>query len=142
MSLNGFGGWLVVTPDPDWEQKRDTPPQTVPHFDIASEVRYRETLTILTFFINPVLDFRGEMSIRCDMQIVRPDASFSIDATGLDCTKGSISGDPRNIRLTSAIIEFIGEAGDQPGEWLIDINLYDENRDTKIPLKSSLRLVQ
>ena len=39
-SINGFGGSLVVTPDPDWEEKWNTSPETVPHFSEAAEVSY------------------------------------------------------------------------------------------------------
>ena len=38
-SLNGFGGWLLVTPDLDWREKWDTPPDTAPHFREAKSVR-------------------------------------------------------------------------------------------------------
>ena len=53
-SINGFGGWLVVTPDKDWEKKWNTSPETVPHFTEAKKVSYGEQLTILTFFINTI----------------------------------------------------------------------------------------
>jgi len=31
-SINGFGGWLVVTPDKDWAQKWETPTENIPYF--------------------------------------------------------------------------------------------------------------
>ena len=31
-SIDGFGGWLIVTPDKDWEEKWNTPSEDIPHF--------------------------------------------------------------------------------------------------------------
>lgn len=53
---NGFSGMLLVTPDTDWEQKWNTPPDTIPHFRTAKVVRVGERLVILTFFVNPLPD--------------------------------------------------------------------------------------
>jgi len=141
-SKNGFGGWLIVTPDPDWEEKWNTPADNVPHFNEASDVNYGESLTILTFLINPAQDDRDEVDVRCDIQVVRPDNSYSINVTDVECLKGAIRGDPRNIRITSAIIKFIGEEGDLAGDWKIAITLFDKNRGTMIPLNTGFRLVQ
>ncbi len=53
-SVQGFGGWLLVTPDQDWEQKWNTPSENVPSFNEAHDVKYGEELTILIF--SPILD--------------------------------------------------------------------------------------
>ena len=39
-SIDGFGGWLVVTPDLDWEAKWNTSPETTPDFSEAKNVAY------------------------------------------------------------------------------------------------------
>ncbi len=139
-SINGFGGWLVVTPDQDWEQKWETPSENIPHFSEATLVSYGEQLTILTFYINPKLGVQGEFRLRCDIKVTRPDGSFSINAKDYDCGSGKLMGDPTNIRLAPAVIKFIGEHGDIPGKWIIDVTIIDKIRDTSIPLKTSFTL--
>ena len=47
---NDFAAWLLVTPNLDWQKRWDIPPDTIPYFDEASEVRIGEQLVILTFF--------------------------------------------------------------------------------------------
>lgn len=141
-SKKGFGGWVIVTPDEDWAEKWDTPTENTPHFNEASNVSYGESLTILTFIINPAVDANGAVNVLCDIQIVRPDKSFSIDETDMECMQGELQGNPRKIRLTAPIIKFVGETGDPPGDWIVNINLVDKNRGILIPLKTGFKLVQ
>ena len=138
----GFGGWVIVTPDEDWAEKWDTPAENTPHFNEASNVNYGDSLTILIFVINPAADTNGEVNVSCDIQVVRPDNSFSIDETGIECMKGGLQGNPRSIRLTAPIIKFGGETGDLPGHWIVKINLIDKNRGVFIPLKTGFTLIQ
>jgi hypothetical protein len=139
-SINGFGGWLVVTPDSDWEEKWNTSPETTPKFSEAKDVSYGEKLTILAFYINPKASLSGELDVLCDIKVTRPDGSTSINAKGVQCATGKLQGNPRNIRLSSAVIKYIGEKGDLPGEWIIEIALTDKVRGTAIPLKTHFNL--
>lgn len=141
-SIDGFGGSLVVTPDPDWEAKWNTSPDTVPHFREASKVRYGERLTILTFFINPQVNESGEINVVCDIKVTRPDGSQSINSKGIECAKRKLQGDPHSVRLTSAVINYTGDKGDPPGLWKIDVSLTDRNRKVIVPLKTKFELVE
>ena len=76
----------------------------------------------------------------CDIRVTRPDGSFSVNAKGVQCAAGKLQGDPRNVRLSSAIIKYIGEDGDPPGEWLIEVRLTDKMRGTIIPLTTHFNL--
>ena len=139
-SINGFGGWLVVTPDQDWEEKWNTSPETIPNFSEAKDVSYGEKLTILAFYINPKINASGELGVICDIKVTRPDGSSSANAKGVKCAAGKLQGNPRNIRLTSAVIKYIGEKGDPPGEWIVEVTLTDKVRGTAIPLKTHFNL--
>jgi len=141
-SKKGFGGWVIVTPDEDWAEKWDTPPENTPHFKEASSVSYGDSVTILIFIINPVVDDNGEANVLCDIQVVRPDNTFSINATNMECLKGELQGNPRNIRLTTPIIKFVGEAGDPPGDWIVNININDRNRGVLLRLNTGFELVE
>ncbi|EAR59560.1 hypothetical protein [Neptuniibacter caesariensis] len=135
-SIAGFGAWLVVTPDKDWEEKWDTPPETTPYFTEASEVSYGDYLTILTFFINPALNEQGEVKLLCDIKVTRPDGTFSIDMDGIECASGVLKGNPRNVRLTSIVLKYIAEKDDLLGKWGVDVTVRDSNRRVDIPLKT------
>jgi hypothetical protein len=141
-SIKGFGGWLMVTPDADWKEKWNTSPDTAPNFRGASTVEYGKRLTILTFYSNPKTDVSGTIQVLCDIKLTRPDGSVPVDTKGLDCASGKLQGGPRNVRLTSAVIDFIGEDGDPPGVWRVEINLTDKNRNVTVPLRAEFTLNQ
>ena len=87
-SVQGFGGWLVVTPDADWEQKWNTPKENTPSFNTADEVHQGETLTILVFFANPRLDQQRHLKVTCDIRVTRPDKTLSLNERGVACAEG------------------------------------------------------
>lgn len=141
-SIKGFGGWLVVTPDVDWEEKWNTSPETTPYISEANDVKYGETLTILPFYINPKFNKSGEVNVLCNIKVTRPDGSNAINAEGISCVSGKLQGNPRNVRLTSTVVKYIGEDGDSPGIWLVEFELTDTIRNVTVPLKTQFNLVK
>jgi len=141
-SLNGFGGWLLITPDKDWQAKWDTPKEHTPSFNEAKKVKLGEELTILPFFSNPKLTEDKKFEILCDIRVEQPDGKLSIDEKNIPCANGQIHGDPRAIYLTQAVITYIGEPGDKLGKWKVFVNLTDKNREVHLNLVSSFELVQ
>ncbi len=139
-SLQGFGGSILVTPDADWKEKWNTPAETRPVFRQASSVEYGGHLTILTFYGNPQPDKDGMIHILCDIKLTRPDGSVPVDTKGTECASGKLYGSPYNTRLTSAVIEFVGEKGDLPGVWRVEVTLTDKNRKVSLPLKAEFTL--
>ena len=140
--MKGFGGWLFVTPDPDWKEKWNTAPEAIPEFHGAANVEYGKRLTVLTFFSNPQPDANGAINVLCDIKLTKPDGSVPVDTKGVDCASGKLQGSPRNVRLTSAVVEFVGEKDDPPGVWRVEINLTDKNRNVTMPLKTEFTLVK
>lgn len=141
-SISGFGGWLLVTTDEDWEENWYTPKDYVPHFSEAEEVELGDELTILPFFANPKLDANKNFSILCDIKIIKPDGSFSIDETDIPCAQGVLNTDPMSIFLSQTVIKYVGEAGDPFGEWTVLFNLKDAVGNIEIPLETSFKLVK
>ena len=137
-----LGGWLLVTPDTDWEEKWNTPHESTPYFSEAEEVILGEELTILPFFANPKLDKSSNFKILCDIKLTRPDGSFSVNERDVTCAQGTLESDPRSIFLTQTVIKYIGEEGDQFGEWKVNFNIKDVIRNVSIPLETSFRLVK
>ena len=82
-SSQGFSASLVITADPDWQQKWESPPEVAPRFDLATEVKEGGSLYILSFLSNPMLDAAGMAQVRCDLRISKPDGSLSGDAHDL-----------------------------------------------------------
>ena len=143
-TINGFGGWLVVTPDKDWEEKWNTPAENIPHFNEAKDVSYGQELTILIFFTNPRADKNGLMNITCDIQVIRPDETYSIDAKDVSCANWEAPPEQYkyNLLLTQAVIKYVGEPSDLPGTWKVKINLKDKNSGIEIPLRTEFYLAE
>ena len=135
-----FGGWLVVTPDADWQKKWETSPETIPNFTTSDTVSKGQELTILILFVNPGLGPNGHADITCDIQSIRPDGSSSINQKDLVCFRGKLEGDPHYIRLAAPVIKYVGEPKDLPGKWTIRVTLVDNQRHVRLPLKASFTL--
>ena len=118
-TVAGFGGWLVVTPDPDWQAKWDAPPRDVPRLPTAQYVDYGDRLTVLAFYTNPATDADGEIDIRCDVRVTRPDGSIASRAENRRCASPEPEGPLRALRLSWMVVEYVGERTAPAGRWTV-----------------------
>jgi hypothetical protein len=139
-SVSGFGVWLIATPDQDWQDKWNTPPSVTPHFTEASTVKRGGKLTILIVFSNPQSDLAGNASISCDIKVIRPDGSSSVDAPNLSCMDGPLLGAPANLRLGAPVIVVVAEPKDQTGHWQVQVRVRDQVRKVEVPVQTSFIL--
>ena len=139
-SVSDFGGWLVVTPDKDWEAKWKTPREVTPAFTTTDKVHLGETLTILIFYVGPRAARDGTIDIRCDLKVIRPDGSASIDEKALACASGALSGPASDLRLSELVVQYVGEPGDQFGVWTVEVVVRDANAKTSVSLSTSFTL--
>ena len=141
-SRDDFGGMLLVTPDPDWEEKWNTPPEVGPNFGSTSTVKTGETVTILIFFVNPAVDEQGEALVLCNFRMTRPDGSISVNEENVECYRGPIQPEYQyHVRLAAPILGFVGEPGDPPGEWKTAVKLIDTHRNVSLDLAIQFTLV-
>jgi len=138
---NDFAGVLLVTPDIDWKQKWNTPPDTIPYFREAKTVKIGDELAILTFFVNPKADGNGNANILCRIKVTQPNGTVSVDENNIPCMSGKVLGDTNNIRLSPAVIHFVGEKSDPLGKWVVEVGIHDVNRNTSLQLRTRFTLV-
>ena len=139
-SLNGLGGWLLVTSDANWREKWETPSTTVPSFKEAKTVRRGEKVFVLAFFANPELTAEGRVDLTCDLDVTRPDGSIAIHQPDVVCFRGTLKGSPYNMYLSAPVIGFVGDPADPAGAWVVRVSLKDNLRSTVLPLKTSFAL--
>lgn len=139
-SKDGFAASVIVTSDQDWEAKWKTPPETKPNFTAAGTIGYGKKVHILTFFVNPGLDGKGNANVRCDFKITGPDGKVAMDNKNMVCHEGKVIGGPYNLRLSQPVIGFSGDDTDAPGEWVIDIVMHDSVRKVSLPLRTRFTL--
>ena len=137
-SREGFSAAVLVTADQDWQEKWDTPPETVPHFSTTSEVRTGGELFVLTFLSNPLVDKASGMTdVACDFIVLRPDGSDSTRELDMPCFKVELSGNPRSVFLSAASLKYVEEPSDLRGTWSVSVTVKDRLRGIEIPLQTS-----
>jgi hypothetical protein len=139
-SVKGFGGWLVVTSDQDWEQKWNTPADTTPSFTEATAVERGGRLFVLLLFSNPALTKSGRAVVKCDIEVERPDNTISTLLHDAVCFEGPLSGPAHNLYLSAPVIGFVGEQDDPAGEWTVRVEMKDKVRGATVPLETSFTL--
>ena len=136
-SRDGFSATVIVTPDQDWQEKWNTPPETIPYFSEENEVNAGGELFILTFLSNPATDSAGNTDVTCDFVVTRPDGSRSVAETDLPCFRGVLQGDPHNVYLSGASLKYVAEPEDPRGTWTVDVVVKDHHRAVQVPLRTS-----
>jgi len=139
-SVSGFSGWLVITPDADWDKKWRTPEYPIPAFKIADELQIGETVNILIFYANPKVSASGNVDVRCEIKVTRPDGATALDEDNLDCASGKLSGPVTDLRVSGNTLQFVGESSDPPGKWTVEVTLHDVYANVKLPLKAQFTL--
>lgn len=140
-SINGFGGWLLITSDQNWKEKWESAGNDSPLFTTVQQISLGDKITILTLYINPEVGPNNMINLTCDIKILRPDGTPSYDETDLECANEELIGPSSNVRLTYVVIDFIAELSDPYGIWKIEVTLKDQNSNIEIPLKNSFELV-
>jgi hypothetical protein len=138
-SLDGLGGWVVVTPDADWREKWNKPTVLGPTFNKARTVEKGKKIYVLIFLGNPQLGAQGEASVTCDLDVTDPAGTNAVHRTTV-CFKGIPGGPPNSVYLSSAVLEFTGEPADPSGTWTVQVALHDNVRHAVLPLKASFVL--
>ena len=136
-SNGGFGAMVLVTPDKDWQEKWNTPPETAPRFREATDVEAGGELFILSFLVNPGVDASGMANVTCDFMVVRPDGSKSTDTTDMPCFVTKLASDPRSVYLSAASLKYVAEPADPRGVWKVRITMRDNVRGVTLPLETS-----
>lgn len=140
-SRDGFGGWLLLTPDADWEQKWNTPNEHVPEFSVVKEVLRGEPVHVLPFYVNPKVGPDGNIRVQCDFRLQRPDGTAAFAQQGLPCASGKLKMDPKTIFLTQQGMTISGDPDDPLGTWTVFIRMTDDNRQVSLVLQASFQLV-
>jgi len=131
----GFAAMLLNTSDADWWEKWNQPQP--PNYKEVKSVRKGGQIVTLIFIVNAARDADGAVNVLCDIKAFRPDGSQSMGVEGRPCLWGKPSGDPTNLRLAPTAHTFIGEEGDPPGTWKVDITVHDAVRNVSIELHTS-----
>ena len=134
-SSQGFAAMLLNTSDADWWEKWNRP--ETPNYKEVKSVRKGGQVVTLIFIVNAATGPDGTLNVVCDIKAFRPDGSQSMGVEGRPCLWGKPSDDPTRLRLAPTAHTFIGEEGDPPGTWKVDITVHDAVRNVSIELHTS-----
>ncbi len=113
-----------------------TPPETTPGFTQADEVHPGGELFLLTFLSNPQLDENRVPKVHCDLRMLRPDGSTSIDERDVPCCTAALPGPPTLLYMTNLHLKFVAEASDPKGTWTAQVVVRDLLRNVSLPLQA------
>lgn len=135
-SKDGFAASLLLTSDADWQAKWETPADTTPGFSEAHQVQLGEELFVLTFLSNPQLGKDGAAQVHCDVRMLRPDGSTSVDERDVPCFTARLPGPPTLLYMSTVQLKFVAEHGDPKGTWTAQVVVKDLLRDVSLPLQA------
>jgi hypothetical protein len=141
-SVSGFGGWLLVTSDKDWEEKWSTPSEVTPTYTTAEDLHVGSQVAILILFVNARADTKGDVRVLCDLRVTRPNRTVSVDVKNADCYTGPLQGDPYSLRMTTQYLVFKGESTDPLGTYIVDVKLHDKTAKISVPLRTHFVLLK
>jgi hypothetical protein len=136
-SANGVGGWLLITSDDNWEEKWNTPSETIPQFTEAHTVGVGKRLHILTFVGNPGRSVDGTAHVTCDFSMQKPDGTFEVQKQNMDCLTGVLLGSNRTLYLSRLVLGFAAEKTDPVGKWTVRVTINDSIKQASIPLEAT-----
>lgn len=141
-SQQPFGARVIITADPDWQQKWSTPGPTV-ELSRASSLAVGKFGTILTLFKGAAVDRLGSR-ITCSIQITNPKGKVETAAAEQECFRASIGelGDARAIHLLTVAVKFQGEPSDPLGVWSVQVSIIDQVSGNKISAKTEFNLTE
>ncbi len=134
-------GYIVVTPDTDWRAQWNLAIDSRPDFRTADSVEQGGVLHLLTFINNPAPGLGNRANVRCDVRVIRPDGSYSVNQRDVVCYQGIINGDPQHAYLAAPTMMFRAEPTDQRGRWTVQVTLHDRNRGVELPLEASFTVL-
>lgn len=141
-SQNGFGGWLLVTSDHDWQKKWNTPEDTIPHFTETDRLHRGEKISILPLFINAQVNDNNEILLTCDITIMNPGNEVTFAQQDLECFNEKRKGHPRNVRMVYTVIDIIADDNEPAGIWHVFFNINDKNSDRSVQLHTQFEIIE
>lgn len=140
-SAQGFGGMLLITGDADWKEKWMKPSSTPPRIGEIDSIKRGESLNVLIFFSNPMVDKKTlKADIRCNLEVIRPDGKSDIKQENQNCFLGDPGPNLNHVFLANQAIGFVAEPKDPKGVWKVRVALEDKNRKVRLDLETEFEL--
>lgn len=128
---------ILVTPDKDWQEKWNTPQDTMPYFNAASEVGKGGSLFLITFFVNPGIDEAGHADLACDISLTAPDGTLAIRQDDVGCFSKATVIEPGITYMTDTTVSFEPDGTEPKGVWTYRVLLNDRIAGVVVPLETS-----
>lgn len=135
---DGFGVLALLTDDPDWRAKWNTPPEFAPEIPPAGKLMLGDRATLLVMFANPAMQ-HGRARLECDLRLEKADGTVLTGGPST-CFDDAVVGPPKNWRLTGMGLEVLVDETEPSGVWRADIGVHDTIRNVRVPLSLSFEV--
>lgn len=133
---SGFVAIATIVTDPDWREKWNTSPVTIPQFHLASKMKTGDKAWLLSFFAGARLK-DGIATLNCDLTIRDPEGIVQKHPPQL-CYQGPASGPEGTLYLTGLEVGFEVDPNDFNGLARFEVGITDVNRDLRVPVRVSV----
>ncbi|MDM0043289.1 hypothetical protein QTH91_02225 [Variovorax dokdonensis] len=140
-SSNGFGAWLLFTPDADWKERWEKPANGVASLNEANEVSRGKKLFALILVGNPALN-EQQADVGCALELTRPDGQVVLRQSDLACLRGPVSGGARSLYMSAPVIAFEARPDEPAGTWTMRALVRDKLRGAQVLLRNQFILKQ
>lgn len=142
-SVDGFDVYLLAIPYEDWELvPKNTQIVDSATFREVQAVKRGGKLAIIVLLRNPKLSSDNTTKVSCDVKVIRPNGTVSINSPNESCGGGPLVGDTNTIRVSPMMIVFAADPGDLAGLWSVQITVRDNVRGVSIPVETTISLIE
>ena len=130
---SGLVAIATIVTDPDWREKWNTSPVTIPQFHLAAKMKTGDKAWLLSFFSGAQLK-DGIATLKCDVTIRDPEGIIHKHPPQL-CFQGPASGPEGTLYLTGLEVGFEVDPNDFNGLAEFEVGITDVNRDLRVPVR-------
>ncbi len=136
-----FSAFALITSDPNWAEKWDTPPETSPSYDLAHTLEMGETGTFLVFFSGVDIP-NGTTDLICELIITRADGSVASELPSTACAPGALKGPKDHVYLTRVVGEVLVDENEVAGPLIFEFSVTETASGKRIPLTIGVEIVK
>jgi hypothetical protein len=130
---------VLLTSDPDWMKKWNTPASDVPQLKSVRELKTGQAATLLIFF-SGLVPAEGHLKALCSIAVNKPNGVTDA-SRDIPCYDEPSLGQRKNVLLADVRADLKVEPGDPSGLWLFQIVVQDANSPSRTVSEVGVRIV-
>ncbi len=137
--IGNFGVSALITIDPDWMEKWNTPPEVIPEFKGTDVLTFGQRAYLLTFFSGASAP-NGKLHLTCDLTLTSVSGEVKEYPPQTCARADNATIMPGQIYMTLMDISFAPDETYSNGTLGFTIGITDENTGVRVPVSISVEI--